>query len=224
MGQYLAETGDPNPPANVAAQIAKTNASYPTFSPKPGSVRYTPERLNAAGFTMKSGPTKGRVVISTGAEEGHVPNTLAHESLHQRFDEHGNRPPRMGMSGKPLDLDAIGNWPRWELSRRMKDLQPDDQFGPYWGMRANRNGEEQLANIYGYEGSLPKGSAITGTEVGKALFDGRQSLKDYYFSQVSHPYGGLWEGQTPEPSMTSQIADRFKQFLLKRGINFVGNP
>lgn len=238
LDEQLALTAPTMPPADVAAMIAASNASLPLYRPTPGSVRYAPQTLNAAGYTMMKGPLKGRVVVATGSPyasrdpendllrrqtHNSVPNTLAHESLHQRFDNHGIRP--IMLHGKQVRPEAIGNDAWFDLMKKMRTLQPDDQYGPYWGLHPSTSAEEQLASIFGYEGSLPKGKAITETPVGQALFGNqgdilreRQDLKDYYFSQVSHPYGGLWEGQTPAPSMAAQAMQALQMFLQHRGI------
>lgn len=173
-------------PRELQQAVDLTNASYPTYQPAPKTFGFYTRPLNVAGMTIKKGPFAGQVLVGIGSdlERQYLPGTLAHETYHQRV-------------GKP-----IGDvYPSYELfNEAMGKLQPRDQFGPYWGVGPDKSPEEQLASLYGYEGSLPKGTPITQSSIATQLFGTPfggvdQSLKNYYFQNASRPYGGLWEGQ-----------------------------
>ena len=185
-GELYAMMASSTPPRRALEEFARTNSGLPTYRPE--NPKYLQGRFNALGYTITDGPLKGTVVIMD-TPHPHVPlsNTAAHEGYHQRVLQYGETPT------DPLTGLAAAR----ELARRMNTIQPPGEHaGPYWGMKPSRTADEQIANIKGYEGGLPRGTAITETLVGQQLLGGNQALKDYYFSQISHPYGGLWEGQT----------------------------
>jgi hypothetical protein len=219
----------------LAELLKESNASLPASSvtsnaPPPRYINYD---LNVGGWTYGFGPLKGQIVISGDKNTPQDPksamdnvNTQAHEAYHQRAiaDKHS-------LLGK----DKIINDPDWLARRRleeiMEEFQPDSKkrkgsapnslASSYWGLNPNRSQEEQIANLAGYEGMHPKGTSFVDTEVGKKMLKKYPSLIDYYFTQSSVPYGGIWEGQSKEPGMLDNAAQKLKKFLVKKGINTV---
>lgn len=155
-------------------------------------------------------------------------NTQAHEAYHQRAVAD-----KRSLLGKDKMInEAVGS--DWLARRRLKEImeefQPDSKvrkgsapnsLATYWGLDPNRSQEEQIANLAGYEGMHPKGTSFVDTEVGKKILSKYPSLIDYYFTQSSVPYGGVWEGQSKEPGMLDNAAQKLKKFLVKKGINTV---
>ncbi len=114
-------------------------------------------------------------------------------------------------------LAVYGN--RQKLDNAMRQIQPTAKTaGKYWGLRPNSSAEEQIANISGFEGSLPKGTGILDTPEGQKILSNQQ-LKDYYFTQSSVPFGGVWEGQST--GNNDSLLNKFRSGLLKFGINTV---
>lgn len=187
LAERLARDASEVPPAKIQSQIQDTNAHYDQLRAPAGTLRFTPIPLNVYGYTQTGGDYKGRSVVSYGGDKASqdVPNTVSHELFHRRRTE--------------PDMDQIhsniGNSKRWQLMDRMNEVQPSSQDGPYFGKNHSWNAEEQLANIAGYEGSLPRGTAIGDTDVGRILFEKRPELKNYYYHYLSQPYGGLWNDQ-----------------------------
>ena len=219
----------------LAELLKESNASLPASSvtsnaPPPRYINYD---LNVGGWTYGFGPLKGQIVISGDKDTPQDPkdamnnvNTQAHEAYHQRAaaDKHS-------LLGK----DKITNDPDWLARRRlqeiMEEFQPDSKkskgsapnslASSYWGLNPNKSQEEQIANLAGYEGMHPKGTSFVDTEVGKKILKKYPSLIDYYFTQSSVPYGGIWEGQSKEPGIMDNAARMFKKLLLQKGFNTV---
>ena len=220
----------------LAELLKESNASLPASSvtsnaPPPRYINYD---LNVGGWTYGFGPLKGQIVISGDKDTPQNPkdamnnvNTQAHEAYHQRAaaDKHS-------LLGK----DKITNDPDWLARRRleeiMEEFQPNSEFkrkgsapnslaSSYWGLNPNKSQEEQIANLAGYEGMHPKGTSFVDTEVGKKILKKYPSLIDYYLTQSSVPYGGIWEGQSKEPGIMDNAARMFKKLLLQKGFNTV---
>ena len=194
-----------------ATEVAGTNAD-PQFPM--GMVPRTyavPERLNAGGWTNTE---TGLVFI---AQPQNIPrtNVIAHEAYHAR------QVPTGGMPDSPSPKAELA---RNALAANMRTLQPPaDVGGPLWGLSPNRSAEEQIANLRGYEGSLPAGVPITASPIAKQLFSppplwgdiGPQGLQDYYFNRSSLPYQGVWEGQSPAPGIMDQALAAARRVLVK---------
>lgn len=219
----------------LAELLKESNASLPASSvtsnaPPPRYINYD---LNVGGWTYGFGPLKGQIVISgdkntpqDSKDAMNNVNTQAHEAYHQRA---------VADKRSLLGKDKIINDPDWLARRRleeiMEEFQPDSKkrkgsapnslASSYWGLDPNRSQEEQIANLAGYEGMQPKGTSFVDTEVGKKILNKYPSLIDYYFTQSSVPYGGIWEGQSKEPGMLDNAAQKLKKFLVKKGINTV---
>lgn len=228
IAQRIARAASTKPPRWAQEASAGKNVELPFFAPK--DPRFTNEQLNAAGYTMKSQNGAPGTVVITNA--GDVANTMGHEALHQRIGQPGVglHDVRAGFGPENrVSADALGNSARFLLMENMSAIQPENQEnGKYWGMRAGRTAEEQLANLFGYEASLPKGTPITESPIGDRLFVGNlgapyQPLKDYYFSQTSRPYGGVWEGQSEDPrGVLSKIGDAIVDMMVRNGFNMQG--
>lgn len=217
IAEAVAAAAARRPSRETQARIDASNASLPAFSgplngPEP---RWSNERLNAAGYTLLDGPMKGQVVIAS-SDTLPPENTLAHEGFHARRLQAEAPPNATGYS-----TGALGDHHRWQLADRMaKEQPPADRAGPYWGLQPNRSQEELIANLVGYEGGLPKGTTILDTEVGRRLLPTQRDV-DYYFTQSSVPYGGVWEGQAPKQSVTSSILDAIRRAWIGGGFNTV---
>ena len=214
FGAYMSLASAERPP-EVEAIIQGTNARYPSFSAT--DPKWINDQLSARGFTVSEGSRKGEVYATYGGKRlQQVPETLAHEGYHQQVLQHGN----------PYE-QKIGRVVPQALAERMRTLQPDDKAGPYWGREATTTGtNELLANLKGYEGSLPVGTALSETPAGQALFSPSRSLfdpdaqsrKDYYYQNISYPIGGLWEGQQESnlPSSLTLTREKIANVLAGR--------
>ena len=228
IAEMIARAATTKPPVWAQQAVSGKNVENQFFAPV--NPRFSESKLNAAGYTMKSkngGP--GTVVITNA---GDVANTMGHEGFHQRIGQPGVGLHDVEAGWGPnnrVSPDALGNDYRFALQRNMSAIQPEnEENGKYWGMRAGRSAEEQLANLFGYEAGLPKGTPITESPIADKLFAGslgapHQPLKDYYFSQTSRPYGGVWEGQSQDPRGTlSKIGDFIANIMVKNGLNIPG--
>lgn len=210
FAEVLAREASDTPEADLLEEIAMANAGYhsfgvPMLGPRP---RFSNEKLNAGGYTMTEGPMKGQVVIAN-PEKLSKTNVLGHEAYHARALDSG-MPKTKGVAP-----GAIGNLStRKRLNDAMEAIQPHAKVaGPYWGLNPNSSAEEQIANLVGYEASLPKGTSIIDTEIGKKILS-NQELKDYYFTQSSVPFGGIWEGQS-QPSLKQKVQTTMRELLNK---------
>lgn len=202
-------------PKEVADIVEKSNTSYPTFAPK--DPQFINKALTSMGFTVIEGSRKGEVYVAYGGHQlPRVANTMAHEGYHQGALANGapyEHKPSWGSRG-PAGLED-----------RMLKLQPREESAPYWGAHATSSVNELLANLKGYEGGLPKGTALGDTPVGQALFSPSrgwgdspaQERKDYYYNNISYPHGGLWEGQQDKniPSQATQYKENVINYLMK---------
>lgn len=193
LADVIAKMSPPTVPPGIQQEIYGSNAQYDQARAPVNEVRWSNDNLNAYGYTKNSGPLQGRVVVTYGSPSTRkeAVNTLSHELFHQKRAL-GNMD---SVQTNPTGTIFREN-PYSSLEKRMNQVQPPDASGPYFGLKHSSGPEEQLANIAGYEGSLPAGVAITDTPVGKTLFEGRQDLKDHYFHYASQPYGGWWNGQS----------------------------
>ena len=199
------------PPARSVQELRGTNAELPIFSPERGSVRYSRNPLpGAMAWTYAEGPLIGKIVVEPNPRLPYS-NLLSHEGFHQRALRHGLAP-------YPPELEYAA---RNLLTHRMSKLQDNNTDDlRYWGKSPSYNVNEQLASIKGYEGSLPKGTSLSDTDVGKFLFGSSPGVKDYYFTRTSHPFGGLWEGQTPAPSPLKQLLRSLHEYANRQGFKF----
>lgn len=211
------------PPSSLAELLANANASLNSFSvPMSGlQPRYIENKLNVGGYTVTDGPLKGQVIV---ANPSNLPreNVLGHESFHARALE------------TPLPLkgeyEPFGYGARSILAENMAKIQPKGPVaGPYWGLQPNSSTEEQIANLVGYEASLPKGKSIVDSPIADQLFAQKygslgelfsnaqlQKLKDYYFTQSSIPSGGVWEGQVGDTGTIAGIKEKLRRALMGR--------
>ena len=230
-GYYLRDSS--TTASKQLAQLLKaSNTALPASSVTSRALppRYISDEFNAAGWTYGSGPLKGQIIIAGDIPITHDPkdvmdrvNTQAHEAFHQRAGEEGHTL----LNRKSYSDDLARN----QIAKIMREFQPDSDVKKgsapneistaYWGLRPNRSKEEQIANLAGYEGMHPKGTSFLNTEVGKRMLKDDPRLIDYYFTQSSVPYGGVWEGQVKEPGMIDNASRMLKKFLVKKGINTV---
>ena len=214
VGYYMGQATK-KMPKEVASIVEKSNTSYPSFAPK--DPQFIDKALTSMGFTVSEGSRKGEVYVAYGGHQlPRVANTMAHEGYHQGVLTNGapyEHKPSWGSRG-PAGLED-----------RVLELQPREKSEPYWGGHATSSVNELLANIKGYEGGLPKGTALGDTPVGQALFSpsrgwgdsSAQERKDYYYNNISYPHGGLWEGQQDKniPSRAEQYKENVVNYLTK---------
>ncbi len=209
-------------PDNFLKELGKSNASSSGYLPPHGTPDplFYKEPLTASGYTYpEKHPLAGQVVLADNFEPSRKVNTFGHENYHARVNRSGGSliplKPWWG-DPKPIPAGALGDSAFWELRKRMSQIADPDSDTSKWGLQPGRSAEELIANITGYEAALPKGKSILDDEVGKQLFytDGKinPKLRDYYFTQSSIPYGGIWEGQAPEKSKF----DEFTRMLKKK--------
>lgn len=154
-----------------------------------------------------------------------VANTLSHELYHQRFRK------------LPAELQAklaqqLANplyTPQIDFKARMREaavqhpewVNPSANYSLREALRLvqspapekrKRGLDELVANLEGYAGALPKGTALTDTPWGQAVL-GQQPVKDFFFYRTSLPWGGLWEGQVQvQPTMRERIQEGLNTF------------
>jgi len=202
----------PNPSPEVSALLQAANASLPAHSvsplaPRPRYLDYG-YGLGSSGWTYASGGPLDKQSFVTTNDLHKVPMIQAHEAYHERSDNGGDMPKvyvkKWGKAPTLVDPNSIDNPHRGALAQLMERFQPNDQY-ILWGMNPNKNANEQIANLAGYEGAQPKGTSIVDTPVGKAM---TPDQRDYYFTQSSVPYGGIWEGQIKD-----SMLDKLKKWL-----------
>ena len=214
--EIVAALASKKPPPEMIEALARTNAGLHSFGPPVmgQQPRWTDKKLTAGGWTVTSGPNKGMVVIANPAK---IPreNVYGHEGYHARVAESGMAPRRISPSEEPIDLRR--SFAYQDLAPRMRAVQPPaDQGGPYWGLNASKSPEEQIANIAGYDASLPRGTSILDTEVGQKLFKGNDNARDHYLTQSSVPFGGVWEGQSSEPNVLERAKKIIAEALFRK--------
>lgn len=194
-------------PNDVRASYESSNASLPSFQPRTPA-RWSNRQLNAAGYTIVAGPMKGTVVV---ADNKYPVNTLAHEAYHSSQ-----------IDAPPNNIKLSGERQR-QFQTLMGEVQPATANGPYWGLRPSSSNEEQIASIKGYEGTLPKGTSILDSDVGRKLFP-HQTLIDYYMALSSLPNKGAWAGQLDgvAESTIDKTKQAIRKFLTLKGINMQG--
>ena len=141
-------------------------------------------------------------------------NSVSHESLHRR---------RMGLRGKG-SYAFFG--PEGTIdSKLLKNPQLRKQL-PTYNMDSK---EEQLANLFGYEGALPKGKSLMQSDL-KELFSFPSylgggldpNLVDYYMRETSYPYDPLYNRPDDTgPSMVSQALKTLRDWAVRKGFNTV---
>jgi len=230
-GYYLRDSS-PTASKQLAQMLKISNTALPASSVTPNALppRYISDNFNASGWTYGSGPLKGQTIIA-----GDIPitqdpkevmdrvNTQAHEAFHQRAGQEGKT-----LINRKSYSDELA---RDRIAKIMQEFQTDSDVKKgsapnsistaYWGLKPNRSKEEQIANLAGYEGMHPKGTSFLDTEVGKRMLKDDPRLIDYYFTQSSVPYGGIWEGQVKEPGIIDNASRMLKKFLVQKGFNTV---
>jgi hypothetical protein len=205
-------------PPDFLEELGKTNASSSGFLPSPGTPDplYFRDELTAAGYTYPKGhPLAGQVVLAGNHGPARKVKTFAHENYHSRVQREGKglKP----AEGGSVPAGALGDTSYFKLRERMHQIANPEYDVSKWGTHPGRSPEELIANLTGYEGGLPKGTNILDDEVGKQLFhtNGKvdPKLRDYYFTQSSIPYGGIWEGQAPERSKLEEFTRKLKKKL-----------
>lgn len=140
-------------------------------------------------------------------------NSVSHESVHSR---------RMS-NPKKIDRSSIGS-PRRAIDQNIRKYPEILRELKTYNFQ---NGEEQLANLFGYEGSLPKGKLLRDTDLGKKvfernLFNSGPDLLDYYMRETSYPYDPLYNRPDDTgPSMVSQALKTLRDWAVRKGFNTV---
>jgi hypothetical protein len=234
----------PRPSNALAEDMKGTNLQ----KVPPRTYFYNDADLNKSGWTATEGKNKGVIIVA--AKESDDPkkirskvNTMGHELHHRRVGEVGEEnmplhPTWLSGGIPPEKQNSIYN-PRWKLEEVMNafvpartpnaENHPTDISSMHWGRRPNRETQEQIANLAGYEAMQKTGTPISQTAVGKAMLEKDPALLDYFYSQTSagRPGGGVWDMYSPEykraitPSMKEKAAEMFKKWLVSHGINTV---
>jgi hypothetical protein len=234
----------PRPSNALAEDMKGTNLQ----KVPPRTYFYNDADLNKKGWTATEGKNKGSIIVA--AKESDDPkkirskvNTMGHELHHRRVGEVGEEnmplhPTWLSGGIPPEKQNSIYN-PRWKLEEVMNafvpartpnaENHPTDISSMHWGRRPNRETQEQIANLAGYEAMQKTGTPISQTAVGKAMLEKDPALLDYFYSQTSagRPGGGVWDMYSPEykqaitPSMKEKAAEMFKKWLVSHGINTV---
>ena len=196
--------GSPTPSRRLQEAINKSNASNMAFRPTVDAppIRYLNDNLNVGGVTRGRGPLKGLAFVS-GPED--TPenirdkiNSAAHEAYHSRVVTSPEYSRYYPLNKQQEAADQ-------RIAKLMTKYQPPEETGEYWGVLSrNPNRNERIASIQGYEGALPKGTSLLNTPFGKEM---DQEMKNRYFSQSSHPYGGVWEGQVNPEDVKPQATE-----------------
>lgn len=236
LAEQIAMASTTVAPPELRQRMQETNSGMP-FWGVPSSLpppRFTGEALNKLGYTITKGPMAGQVVVTPpGLVEGDAlprENILGHEAFHAKVVANGGNlaPARMGgtsgtyrLSGRsfqPNDDVDYNNPSRDAIDFRMSEVQnPKEKMLRHWGARPNSGAEEQMANLFGYEASLPRGTSIMDTPIGQQVLP-TQRDRDYYFTQTSIPHGGVWEGQS-DPSLAQQFQQAVRRYLTRSGFN-----
>jgi hypothetical protein len=136
---------------------------------------------------------------SSRADDAELADTVAHEGLHKQRDIAGvteeKRPAIFG--GSLVGRNALGHPDTHQLIELQRILTAQKTYPTPENF--NANAEETYATYAGIEGRLPKGTAIT-SRPEFAELNQNQALKNLLFSETSVPYGGVWEGQTDNPT------------------------
>jgi hypothetical protein len=134
---------------------------------------------------------------SSRADDAELADTVAHEGLHKSRDvANVVDEKRQGFSGM-FNRDQLGHPDSGSLQALRKILMAQQTYPT--PSNFNANAEETYATYAGIEGRLPKGTAIT-SRPEFAELNQNQALKNLLFSETSVPYGGVWEGQTDNPT------------------------
>jgi hypothetical protein len=216
--------GMPNPADPLQAAMQGTNIGMPGSPFRQAPMYRVPGKFNVSGWTN---PKTHETFITDTSGGQRMANTISHEQFHAAMGRGMPLPPESNM---PLAEAA-----RAQLARNMDEIQPASSLtGTHWGLLPNRNAEEQIANLRGYEGALPAGTPITASPFASRLFKGvegitPQQLKDYYFGQSSLavarnsqgvPVGkGVWEGQVPMSSVLDRLSASAKRVATQLGIS-----